>query len=87
MNEQDNEAFEKWWGKDIYDYDAEDAVTRFDAFHIWQAAIEHERAKSQRLVEALITIDKRLDNAEVINPAGLVHAMIKTRLADYKKGG
>lgn len=54
MNEQDLEAFEKWWketGKPYPEY-------------AWQAALEYERERSKKLVEALEYYEKSCHHSD-----------------------
>ena len=89
MNEQDKEAFEKWWmdgfkgmsDKDIVKYKN---VGKQSAMNGWQAALEHERARSKKLVEGL----ERLSKITVL--AESAKYIINDALTEYrgeKEGG
>jgi hypothetical protein len=60
MTEKDKEAFEKWFSDD-YDT-ATDAAK--DA---WQAALEYERKRSERLIEKILEIIKYSGNETIYN--------------------
>jgi hypothetical protein len=81
MNEQDYEAFEKWWGKPF--------ITNDEGVHIeeyckdysqdaWQACAEYKDAKAQRLVEALERV--RNLHGEFTN----THYILNDALEEYR---